>query len=135
MARAMKTSLLSFVVLLLVACGSSEDTSTNADTETESSPTVSACEAAGTRLCARACACATDGKCRLGVPTDSGNASINFDDAQGCLDLYVVLGCLGGGEPGFDYSTCESAVETSSCVATAGGQGFLMPKECQVTRK
>lgn len=129
----MKTSILSCFVLLLIACGS--DAQTNNETKTETAPAKTACEAAGTKLCERACACATDGKCRLGVMTASGNAAINFETEQGCLDLYVVLGCTGGGEPGFDYARCEDAIDASACVDTAGGRGSLMPAECNVSRK
>lgn len=130
----MKTVLSSFILFFLIACGGG---SQPADNKTETAPTSSAstCEAAGTKICERACGCATDGKCRLGVATDSGVASINFVDEQACLDLYVVLGCSGGGEPGFDYATCEEKVEAASCVDTAGGRGVLMPTECNVNRK
>ena len=131
----MKTSILSCFVLLLIACGSDAPSESSNDTKTDTAPAKSACEAAGTKLCARACSCATDGKCRLGVKTASGNAAINFEDEQGCLDLYVVLGCTGGGEPGFDYARCEAAVDASTCVDTAGGRGSLMPAECNVNGK
>lgn len=134
----MKTILPSFILLLVVGCGSGGGSADEkSDPETESNPTSSAnaCEAAGTQICKRACGCATDGKCRLGVATDSGVASLNFDDEQACLDTYVGLGCLGGGEPGFDYAKCEAVVEGSSCVDTAGGRGVLMPAECKVNRK
>ena len=133
----MKTILPSFALLLLIACGSE---SQPADNKTETNPSsaassASACEAAGTKICERACGCATAGKCRVGVATDSGVASINFEDETACLDMYVGLGCLGGGEPGFDYAKCEDEIEGSSCVDTAGGRGVLMPAECNVNRK
>jgi len=130
----MNISILSFfAVALLLACGSEEENQSN--TKTETAPTSTACEAAGTKICERACACATDGQCRVGTPTPSGNASINFVDEKACRDVYVVLGCWGGGEPGFDYARCDTAMEASSCVDTAGGRGALMPAECNVSRK
>jgi len=133
--RAMKTTiLLSLSALLLAACGS--DVEPRNETKTESAPTsVSACEAAGMKLCARACTCAADGKCRAGTTTDAGVGSLDFKDEKSCRNMYVVLGCLQGGEPGFDYARCEDAVEMSACVDTAGGRGVLMPDECKVPRK
>jgi hypothetical protein len=132
----MKTTILSFFALFFFACGSGGETNSGSDPKTESAPTsANACESAGTKICARACACATDGKCRIGVATDAGTASINFDDEQACLDLYVALGCSGGGEAGFDYARCDSAVDDAACVDTAGGRGVLMPAECNVNRK
>lgn len=132
----MKATILSSFLLLslslAVACGS-DDRSDADTTKSETAPaSANACEAAGTMLCARACACATDGKCRLGVSTASGNAAVNFENERACLDLYVVLGCAGGGEPGFDYARCEEAIDTA-CVDTAGGRGALLPSECNVS--
>ena len=131
----MKATILScFFALVVFACGG--ESTSNDDPTTEASPTTAnACEAAGTRLCERACACATDGKCHLGVTTDAGVASIDFGSEKECLDLYVVFGCSTGGEPGFDYAKCESAVDASSCIDTAGGRGGLMPAECNVGRQ
>jgi hypothetical protein len=133
MARAMKLPILSFLVFLLVACGG--ESASQGETKSETTPTMSACEAAGTKLCARACTCATDGKCHIGTLVDGGTAALNFVDEKACLDMYVVLGCFGGGEPGFDYAPCAKALEASACVDTAGGQGVLMPPACNVSRK
>lgn len=101
----------------------------------DAAPPPGACEAAGTALCARACACATDGKCHFAVPTDAGFASINFDTEQACRDLYVVLGCLGGGQPGMDYATCETRAKASACVDSAGGRAAVLPPECKTGTK
>jgi len=127
----MKTFCFLFLALL-AACGSDDSSSTPAQTENGTSPVAGACESAGTALCERACACATDGQCHLGVATDAGVASINFVDEKACRDLYVVLACSTGGEPGFDYGRCESATRASACVDTAGGKGGLMPAECKI---
>jgi hypothetical protein len=142
----------------LLACGSSDDsgnsqsqsptnpssssgstsssTSSGGSSSSSGGSSASACEAVGTRLCKRACACATDGKCYVGTRTDQGlYATINFDNEQKCRDLYVTLGCIGGGEPSFDYATCDKAIEASQCVDGAGGKAILMPDACKTPKK
>lgn len=133
------------LTLLAIACGSDPDepspppaqpsSSTSPSQPADAAPPPGACEAAGTALCARACACATDGKCHFAVPTDAGFASINFETEQACRDLYVVLGCLGGGQPGMDYATCETRAKASACVDSAGGRAAVLPPECKTGTK
>jgi hypothetical protein len=147
-----------FLFAVVVACGSEEPTNgsstagttpgANSSGSSSSSgaaaPTggdggtatgATACEKAGSEICARACACSNDGKCHVGVEIDAGMpASVNFDTEAKCRDLYVTLGCLGGGEPGFDYGTCEARVKASSCVESAGGGAILLAAECKTSK-
>jgi hypothetical protein len=130
--RAMNPSFLfvtSFILVGLVACGGSSSSGTS----TESKGTAgSSCEAAGTRLCERACACATDGKCHLAVSSDGGPAaSLDFDNPQKCLDLYVGFGCAGGGSATQDYGKCEADVAVAACVPAAGGTAVNVPDACK----
>jgi hypothetical protein len=119
------------LVMTLVACGSS---SSGSGSTTDNSGTAPAgtCESAGTRICERACACSTDGKCHVATKMDGGsNAAISFDNKEQCLNLYVTFGCLGGGTAGFPYGTCESEVNAAACAPSAGGTGVLLPESCK----
>ena len=120
---------LSSLILALAACGSGATTSGSTTTDDSgTTPAAGACEAAGTRICQRACACSTDGKCRVAVKTDGGaTASISWDNEEKCRNLYVTFGCIGGGTAGLDYGSCDSAVAASSCVA----DGILLPDACK----
>lgn len=90
----------------------------------------SPCEEAGNRLCQMACDCGQD-KCRLTNEGGSG-ATISFDDLTGCTDLYVKLGCMGGGEADVDFSACNDALGSAGCDAdAAGGPALLLPASCQ----
>ncbi len=100
-----------------------------------SSATPSACASAGAAICARACACATDGKCHVGIDTGNGTyGAVNYDDEAKCRDFYVDLACVNGGEAGFDYATCEAKVKAAACVDSAAGKAGLFPTECKVTK-
>ena len=135
------------ITIAAVACGTDPDEpSQPTQPSSSSSPSQpgddaspgassSSCEAAGTALCARACACATDGKCHFAVPTDAGFATINFESEQACRDLYVGLGCLDGGQTGTDYATCETKAKAAACVDSAGGRGAALPPECKTGAK
>ncbi|HSO36795.1 MAG TPA: hypothetical protein VLT33_29920 [Labilithrix sp.] len=122
-------SLATFFALLvtLIACGSSS--SGNGSTSDNSATTpAGSCESAGTAVCKRACACSTDGKCRVATQTDGGAvATLNFENEAKCKDLYVTFGCAGGGAAGFDYGSCEAAVTAAAC---AQG-GVLFPAACR----
>ena len=131
-ARAMKAYFVTVALFfsVVVACGGSS--SNGSTTDNSGTTPAGSCEAAGTRICQRACACATDGKCHVATKTDAGaTASLSFDNEQKCRDLYVTFGCFGGGTAGFDYGKCDSAVAAAACVAPAGGSGVLFPDVCK----
>lgn len=108
--------------------GNTSNSSSGGASSSSGGSTASACEAVGTELCQRACDCATDGKCHVG--SESG-ATADFDNLQKCLDLYVTFGCTGGGDPSFDYATCDAKLKTGTCVDAAVGKAFLVPAECK----
>jgi hypothetical protein len=119
------------LVIALVACGGSSS-GDGSNTDSNGTAPAGSCAAAGTRLCQRACACSTDGKCHVASKTDAGaSATINFDNEEKCKDLYVIFGCVGGGDTSLDYGACDSAIAASTCVAGAGGSGILFPDACK----
>ena len=119
--------------MTLVACGSNSSAGSTSDNS--GTAPAGTCESAGTRICERACACATDGKCHIATPMDGGlTGRISFENKEKCLDLYVTLACFGGGEPGLDYGRCDSDVQASSCVASAGSTGILLSDACKTTK-
>jgi hypothetical protein len=94
----------------------------------------SPCAEAGSAICARACGCATDGKCHVAVDTGSGAyGAVSFDDLAHCRQWYVDAACLDGGKAGFDYASCTADVKASACVDAAGGlRGVEFPSSCSV---
>ena len=59
-------------------------------------------------------------------------ALYNFVDLQACLDLYVVYACSTGGQPGFDYATCEAKNLTAACVTVSEYGAFPTQPECEI---
>jgi hypothetical protein len=119
------------LLLALAACGGTSNDGASTDSN---GTTPGACEAAGTRLCQRACACATDGKCYVATRTDAGaTASLAFDNEQKCRDLYVTFGCFNGGNTALDYGVCDSSVAAATCLAdsSSSAHGILLPDACK----
>ena len=107
---------LTLICLLAAGCGSDDG---------------SPCEQAGNLLCQMACDCGED-NCGVGVGGVAGTATISFDNLAACTDLYVAVGCQGGGEPGKDYSACLDALASAQCDSEAvGGAAVLLPDACQ----
>lgn len=93
-----------------------------------------ACATSGEELCDRACACSSDGKCRLVVVTDAGSGSVVYDSPRHCRDFYVVLACQAGGDPAVDYDACASRARAAACVPSEASQGLALPVECTPRR-
>lgn len=119
--------------------GSGSASGSRPGTETATSPTdpgapstpASACDAAGREICARACGCADDGKCRVGVDIDAGTpATMNFADEAHCLDFFL-LRCSTPRATAAEYETCRSEVKAAACVAPPGGKAVLVPPACR----
>jgi hypothetical protein len=117
----------------VTACGSTSNDGASTDSN---GTTPAACEAAGTHICQRACACATDGKCYVATRTDAGaTASLAFDNEEKCRNLYVTFGCFNGGNTALDYGVCDSSVAAAACVggSSSSGPGVLLPDSCKST--
>ncbi len=82
------------------------------------------CSTAGAALCEAACECGGSAGCSIG----DEESSITFDNKQDCLMLYA-LACSQPSS-GVDYTACQSALETPTCVASSDGMTLKTPPEC-----
>jgi hypothetical protein len=89
-------------------------------------PASGSCASAGAKMCERACACGTDGKCKTGSQGTYGTTTLTWDDVEDCKGAYVGLACKGSGPPGVDFNACESAVVSADCADDV----FVVPKIC-----
>src|SRR6185295_3059889 len=77
----------------------------------------SACEKAGNKLCAKACACtSTDGMCRIGDTM----GYLSVENESDCKGLFVTFGCMGD-NPNIDFEACSAALDTVACVDLGDG--------------
>lgn len=112
---------IAFVVLLtalslsFMACGSDDDGG------------ASPCEEAMSKLCNMACNCVEGDGCAMG----DENASFSLESLDDCRELYINLGCAGGGSDKIDYPACTQALEAEGqCVDSAGGKALAVPEAC-----
>lgn len=90
----------------------------------------SQCESAADALCAKACSCATDGKCHLIVIVDSGSAAVNYESEAKCLETYKTLGCLMP-DPSTDFAKCKAEVDAAACIEAGGQRGVQAFDSCR----
>jgi len=99
-----------------------------------------ACEAAGTAICKRACACSPDDRCAIIYLSESGAGTFSFQDEAECLDLFM-RGCdecraVNKNLPcpemrkTVDYARCQAAMETAACVSTSSNKGVAGNELC-----
>lgn len=99
--------------------------------ESSSGSSASSCKAATTLLCDKACACSTDGKCRITSPSETGGATITSDSKADCLALYSNFGCSQSANANADWSSCSAALGSAACVDVTDGKALVSPKECE----
>ena len=95
----------------------------------------SGCKTAGQKLCAKAAACAGDGKARIlsaGKDGGAGGTTISFTNEGGCNALYS-LACDNPPDTGVkDHTACIAALDTAMCgTSTSGDKGVISPTECK----
>lgn len=103
-------------VLLVVACESESDTSTDQQAATP-------CEAAWQVQCTRACDCQPGPECSFapGAWQDDGGAHmvpgavVQSEDACRQTLQRINCGSDGSGVVGADYAACEAALQTAAC--------------------
>ncbi len=129
---------ISLALSLPLGCGGSSSDGSNTDTSGTSpsgngssggggsSGDVS-CGATTKALCAKACACAGNGKCTISY----GAATETHDSQDKCETFYAFLVC-GDSKyaPQFEGSTCRAAVDAASCTSTGpAGSGVTFPAQ------
>ena len=100
-----------------VACGGDDD-----DDDGSTGESASAIDA----YCAKACQCATDGKCRVIQKDATGSTGLSFENADDCKTLLSA-----GGGSGINWGECKSAVTAAQCIDDGGGaKGMEAPAAC-----
>jgi hypothetical protein len=111
------------VLIILVAALPLTNIGCGSDDDGGASP----CEEAMSKLCQMACDCVEGDGCAMG----DENASFSLESLDDCRELYISLGCAGGGSDKIDYPACTQALEAEGqCVDSAGGKALTMPEEC-----
>lgn len=82
------------------------------------------CSSTGAAICEAACECGGSAGCSIG----DEESSITFDNKQDCLMLYA-LACSQPSS-GVDYTACQNALKTPTCVASVDGMTLKTPPEC-----
>jgi hypothetical protein len=115
---------------VIVACsGSGDSTGTTSGATTGGGATT--CESTGKRICERACACGTDGKCKTGFKGSAGASTIlTWSDQADCEAAFAGTRCAKGGPAGVDYAKCEADITAAACEADA----FVDPPSCEAKR-
>jgi hypothetical protein len=91
------------------------------------------CESAGATVCAKACACRTDGKCAILITSGTNTQSLTLNASSDCVAEYRLV-C--GNSPAahtVDFNACESGLNAASCVAdpnNAGERALALPDAC-----
>ncbi len=88
-----------------------------------------ACRAAMTAVCDRACACTPGDACNMG--NDIGG-TFPFDSRQECLDWYVGAGCRdtdGDFPPDSFFEGCQAALPGATC-RTDPEPALIVPAAC-----
>jgi hypothetical protein len=109
----------------VTAATASESTGTDASTTDGGEP--SACVAAGTLLCERACACDPTPGCKV---ASTQGTTLFFDDLADCRGLYVQGNCIIlGGSPLIDYEVCLADIDPEMCSALVA-DAIEIPMSC-----
>jgi len=105
--------------LLLSACGGDD----------------SQCDQVMTRFCDLACECAEGDDCIFHAESGGATSTIEFDNREQCLAMYVGMGCGGSEKPPADFlDACDTALDTAQCVdVDATRRALMVPDACIMT--
>lgn len=118
------------LTLTVAACsGGSDTTGTSSGASTNAGGTT--CESTGKRICERACACGTDGKCKTGFKGAAGaTTTLTWSDQADCEAAFAGSRCRNGGPAGVDYLRCDADITAASCEADV----FVDPSSCEAKK-
>jgi hypothetical protein len=91
------------------------------------------CPNAGAVTCSKACACRTDGKCAVLVPSAGGTSTLVLNSAGDCQTEYQ-LAC--GNSPAVqtvDFNACQAGLQSAACATdpnNPGLEGLALPSAC-----
>lgn len=148
----MNRYVLTLFVAALIACGSSNDTSTSSSgssgsPQSSTDPTVNdagansetgtdanskndgsgTCAEVTRAMCEGGAKCAATG---TAVLSHGGAATETHDSVEKCATFYQVIACPGY-SPVADFKACEAALATATCTSTKQGPALAVPTPCE----
>jgi hypothetical protein len=91
---------------------------------------VDPCLGAGEKVCARACQCATDGKCHILKSATGASSNTTFMSEKDCTNLSELVCTNSPNAKTFDGAACESAMASAQCADDPNGRGVALPAAC-----
>jgi len=94
----------------------------------------SQCDRVMTELCDGACECAAGDACIFFAEAGGNTSTIEFENREQCLALYVGMGCGGSQPPPAEFlDACDTALDTAQCVDVDPDlRALQVPGECNM---
>jgi hypothetical protein len=95
----------------------------------------SKCDRVMTELCDSACECTAGDACIFHAESGGATSTIEFENREQCLAMYVGMGCGGNEQPPAEFlDACDTALDTAQCVdVDATRRALMVPSACIMT--
>jgi hypothetical protein len=92
----------------------------------------SKCDRVMTKLCDAACDCAAGDACIFHAEANGNTSTIEFENREQCLAMYVGMGCGGDEQPPAEFlDGCDTALDAAQCIdVDATRRALMVPSAC-----